>query len=339
VPWALYTLLTALVFHVELRYRLPLYPALLPYAAWTLIRIADCRLQIADWGKTRSKPKTQNLKLALTALTSLVLISLLLLHRPYIGDAWALGWKHLRLWQAGRALDRGDAVGTRALAQAALGWDADSALARVALARAALLDGDQQAALGTLDGAITVLQAHPYAHLLRGAILRTQGDAPAARTELAFEGTSLEDLQDWAWRAFAPVAPAPVVVEIGAGLDLGYVRGFWLPEKGGYRWSGTQSEMLLMAPDETMRIELRLAAGRPAGAPPADVVVLAGGRVVGQIQPGPGWQTYSLPLSAPPGPLVLTLSSNTFRPRDYDRASPDDRALGVMVGRVAILAQ
>jgi len=38
VPWALYTLLTALVFHVELRYRLPLYPVLIPYAAWTLTK-------------------------------------------------------------------------------------------------------------------------------------------------------------------------------------------------------------------------------------------------------------------------------------------------------------
>jgi len=48
VPWALYTLLTAVIFHVELRYRLPFYPVLIPYAAWALTRIADCRLQIAD---------------------------------------------------------------------------------------------------------------------------------------------------------------------------------------------------------------------------------------------------------------------------------------------------
>ena len=36
VPWVLYILLTSMLFHVELRYRLPIYPALLPYAAWTL---------------------------------------------------------------------------------------------------------------------------------------------------------------------------------------------------------------------------------------------------------------------------------------------------------------
>jgi Dolichyl-phosphate-mannose-protein mannosyltransferase len=337
VPWALYTLLTALVFHVELRYRLPLYPALLPYAAWTIKRILDFRLQILDWGKTRSKIKNLKSKIALAALTCMLLIGTLLLHRPYIREAWALGWKHVRLDQAVRALDRGDADGARVAAQAALGWDADSALARVALARAALLDGHQQAALGLLEAAIAALRAHPYAHLLRGVILRAQGDAPAARTELAFEETSREDLQDWAWRAFAPFAPAPAAVEVGGGLDLGFVRGFWLPEQGGFRWSGAQSEVLLTAPDGATRIELRLAAGRPAGDLPTDVVILAGGRMIGQIQPAPGWQTYSLPLAAAPGPLVLTLRSGTFRPRDYDPASPDDRALGVMVSRVAII--
>jgi hypothetical protein len=62
VPWALYTLLTALIFHVELRYRLPLYPVLLPYAAWMLVQIFDYRLQILDL--KRSQPK-----IALSALT------------------------------------------------------------------------------------------------------------------------------------------------------------------------------------------------------------------------------------------------------------------------------
>ena len=100
--------------------------------------------------------------------------------------------------------------------------------------------------------------------------------------------------------------------------------------------SSDLSEVLLAAPGGATRIELRLAAGRPAGAPPAEVAVLAGGRSIGTIQLEPGWQTYSLPLPAPPSPLVVTLSSSTFRPRDYDRASPDDRALGVMVHWVSI---
>ncbi|HEY3231211.1 MAG TPA: glycosyltransferase family 39 protein [Roseiflexaceae bacterium] len=330
VPWALYTLLTALIFHVELRYRLPLYPVLLPYAAWTITRILDFRLQILDLKSTQSK-------IALSALTCLLLIGLMLAHRPYIGETWMLAWKHARLWQAERALASGDARGARSAAQAALVWDGDSALARVALARAALLEGDRRAALDALDAAIAALRAHPYAHLLRGGILREQGDDEEARKELAFESNSLEDLQDWAWRTFAPVARTSAAADVGGGFDLGFVRGFSLPENGAFRWSSAVSQVQLLAPSVAARLDLRLASGRPPGAPPATLIVSADGREIGRIQLTGGWRTYSLPLARPAGPLVLTLSGDTFRPRDYDRTSPDDRALGVMVSRVEII--
>ncbi|MEI6776413.1 MAG: glycosyltransferase family 39 protein [Chloroflexales bacterium] len=41
LPWALYVALTTLIFHVELRYRLPLYPALLPYAGLVLAGVGS----------------------------------------------------------------------------------------------------------------------------------------------------------------------------------------------------------------------------------------------------------------------------------------------------------
>jgi hypothetical protein len=330
VPWALYTVLTALVFHVELRYRLPLYPALVPYAAWTLARIAN-------WATPKSAICNLQSRIVLAALTCVLLVGLTLLHRPYPSEGWMLAWKHARLLQAERALARGDAAGAQTAAQAALGWDAESALARVALARAALLDGHRRRALDSLDAAIAALRAHPHAHLLRGAILRAEGRVEAAREELAFESSSLEDLQSWAWRAFAPVAPTPAALDVGGGLDLGFVQGFSPPEQGAFRWSGAVSEVALAAPSGAAWVELRLAAQRPAGAPPATLVVEAGGRELGRIQPEAGWRTYTLPLDRPPGPLVLTLRGTTFRPRDYDPASPDDRALGVMVGRVAVV--
>jgi Dolichyl-phosphate-mannose-protein mannosyltransferase len=332
VSWALYTLLTALVFHVELRYRLPLYPALLPYAAWTIVRILDLR-------QGQSKIKNQKSKMALASLSCALLVSMMLLHRSYLSESWMLGWKHAQLWQAERALTRGDAVGAQISAQAALDWDGDSALARVALARAVLLEDEQRLAIGWLDAAVVALRAHPHAHLLRGAILRAQGDGRGAREELSFERSSLEDLQGWAWRTFMPVAPAPAAVEVGGGLDLGFVRGFWLPEKDAFRWSGAESEIMLLAPPGATRLELRLAAGRPPGAPPATLVVSADGRELGRIRLQSGWRTYSLPLAHPAGPLVVMLSSDTFRPRDYDRASADDRALGVMVSQIAIRTQ
>jgi hypothetical protein len=322
-------LLTALVFHVELRYRLPLYPVLVPYAAWALVRIAD-------WARAQSKIKSPRSKMALAVLTCAVATSLMLLHRPYLAESWILSWKHARLWQAERSLTRGDAAGARLAAQAALDRDSDSALARVALARAALIATDRSQALGHLDAAIEVLPAHPHAHLLRGAILHAQGQEQPARGELAFESNSLEDLQDWAWRAFTPVVSPTAALDVGGGLDLGFVRGFSMSEDAGFRWSSAESEIMLLVPPGATHLDLRLASGRPAGAPTATLVISVDGRELGRLEPQGGWRSYSLPLSHPAGPLVLTLRSSTFRPRDYDRASPDDRALGVMVSRVAV---
>jgi hypothetical protein len=335
VPWALYTLLTAMLFHVELRYRLPLYPALLPYAAWTLARIFDGAWRRADWRHRKSA-------VAGAALTCLALLALTLLHRPYASEAWMLAGKHWRLRQADRALVLGDAAGVAAAASAALERDPDSVLARVALARAALIGGDEQGALAVLDDAIAALRAHPQAHLLRGAILRGRGDTGAARAELGYEQASLEDLQRWSWDAFAPLAAVPPAVDVGAGLDLGFVRGFWPAEPGGYRWSTSSSEVQLAAPPAGgARLSLELNGGRPDGAPAPQVIVEVAGAEIGRLVALPDWRSYSfdIPAALVGGTrrLVVTLRANTFRPRDLDRASPDNRALGVMVRRVEVV--
>jgi tetratricopeptide (TPR) repeat protein len=334
VPWALYTLLTAAIFHVELRYRLPLYPVLLPYAAWALaggLRPGRLAARRSSW------------RALAAGLTCALLVGLTLLHRPYIGEAWRLGWKHLRLWQASRALAGGDPASARRAANSALAWDPGSALARVALARAELQAGDRQAALAALEAAQEALPAHPYAHLLRGALLRAQREAGPARAELSYETASLEDLQRWAWSAFEPISAPPDALDVGGGLDLGFVRGFFAPEEGGFRWSGAVSEVVLAVPrGGAARLDLRLASGRPAGAPEPAVVVLVDGRELGRVEPGQAWRTYSLPIppdfARPREAVVVTIRSDTARPRDYDRASPDNRALGVMVDRVELVA-
>jgi tetratricopeptide (TPR) repeat protein len=335
VPWLAYILLTSMLFHVELRYRLPIFPALLPYAAWA---IANCKLQIIYWRKLQST-------IISALLTCLIIAGVTLLHRPYAGESWLLARKHVQLWQAQRSLDGGDPAGARAAAAAALAIDPDSALARVALAQAALAQGDRAGALAALDQAIRALPAHPYAHLLRGAILRDQGDLAGARTELlGYEQASLEDLQIWSWQAFAPFAAPPTGVDVGGGLDLGYLRGFWPAGSGDARWSKAEAQLLFSAPQAAaLRLVLRLNGDRPASAAPANVSIRIGDRELGPIEAAPGWHSYSftIPVELIPATrrLTITLRSDTFRPRDFDRASPDNRALGVLVGRAEITAQ
>ncbi|KPV43738.1 hypothetical protein SE17_44290, partial [Kouleothrix aurantiaca] len=78
VPWALYTLFTAMLFHTELRYRLPLYPVLLPYAAWALVRTADWRALRSAW---------RGVRLVGAALTVAALVGITLLHAPYLSES------------------------------------------------------------------------------------------------------------------------------------------------------------------------------------------------------------------------------------------------------------
>ncbi|MDQ2997902.1 MAG: tetratricopeptide repeat protein, partial [Chloroflexota bacterium] len=292
----------------------------------------------ADWRKLQSTSIA-------AALTCLVLAGFTLLHRPYVSESWLLARKHIQLWQAQRALDDGDPAGARAAAESVLVLDPESALARVTLARAALAQGDQAGAAAALDQAITALPAHPYAHLLRGALLRDQGNPAGARAEfIGYEQASLEDLQDWSWQAFAPFVVLPARLDVGGALDLGYLRGFWPAVPNGGRWSKAEAEIVLGVPQTgSARLELKLNGDRPAAAQPARVSIRAGDRELGQLVAAPGWHSYSFAIPAEFIPatrrLIITLRSDTFRPRDFDRTSPDNRALGVLVGRVEITTQ
>ncbi len=328
VPWALYVLLTGLIFHVELRYRLPLYPVLLPFAALVLSE-----------GRTNLAPRRWRV---LALLLPLICLLLTLLHRPYPLLAWQLGWKHWHLAQAEARLAQGDVSGAEAAAQAALVLDERSALARVALARTALRNGDDLAATELLRAAIAAIPAHPHAHLLLGDWLRQQGDLEAARRELSYETGSLEDLQAWSWQRFT--TPPPARLEVGAGLDLGFVQGFHSAEAEGWRWTRDRAQLRLSVPQQPQALQLRLAAGRPTGAPDPQLELFVAGRSLGRLAISNDWRDYRLPLPSDPelwqpgSVIVLELRSTTFVPRDYAPTSPDARALGVMVAQVAIVA-
>ncbi len=327
--WAAYTLLTTLIFHVELRYRLPLYPVLLPFAALALV--GQSPQAAAGPAEARRWPKVLALLLPAACLL------LTLLHRPYPLLAWQLGWKHWHLAQAEGAAARGDAAATREAARAALANDERSVLARVALARADLLVGNESAAETTLREAIGVLRAHPHPHLLLGDMLRQRGDAENARSELAYERNSLEDMQTWSWNRFR--TPPPPALTLGNGLDLGFIQGFHLVQEGEQgRWTTDSARVRLSLPPGATSLALRLASGRPAGATPVPLAVLVNGQPVGNLQVTPKWADYRLPL--PDGltgdVIAIELRSPTFRPRDLNRASPDSRQLGMQVEQISL---
>ncbi len=326
-PWTLYIALSSLIFHVEPRYRLPIYPALIPYAAWLIARLSAWRM-----------PTQRRMPAIMAAgATCAALVAITLMHRPYVSEAWRLAQKHFYLWQASRAFDRGDMDTARTAAGAALHLDERSALARVVLARADLANGDADAALDTLNAALTAIPDHPYAHLLRGAVHRLHGSERAARRDLEYETASLEDLQRWAWDVFRPIAPPQDDLDIGH-LDLGYVRGFHFAEHG-FRWTTDHAEILLAARSGGM-LELRLNGDRLPGASLPEIIVCIDGTEVGRMAVPQGWHTVRLPLppgAADDGQALVSIQSTTYRPRSIDRASPDNRPLGVAIDRARIV--
>jgi len=322
--WAAYVLLTTLIFHVELRYRLPLYPVLLAYtgmvgAAW----FPTMRARLPSWQPT-------------AVLLPLVTMLVTLWHAPYPLLAWQLAGKHVYLAQAERALEAGDLAVTSTAAQRSLTIDERSVLARVALARAALLAGDEQMALGWLDEAIAVLPSHPYPHLLRGDLLRRRGDLNAARAELVgFATASREDLATWLWER--TVTPPPVTLTLGDGLDLGFIRGMHHSMAGeeGWRWTTGWAQARVTASADAQAVALTMRSGRPDRSAVRVWVTVADSDPQ-SFTIGPDWQTISVPLPAQlrSGEVVVAVRSPTFWTRQYDPASPDGRRLGVQVSRV-----
>lgn len=399
--WGGYTLLTAVIFHVELRYRLPLYPVLLPYAAWMMYTLSPrvfCwhtfRLQsplpghavqergaavAGDHPMEASAARVQaaakrtlvsrfTLCTTCFALCALIVL-LMLLHQPYPVLAWQLGRKHVHLAHAEWALAQGDAATAADAAQSALKHDPESTLARVALARAARLQGDEQSAEVWLREAIKVLPAHPYAHLLLGDMLRQEGQMAEARREFAYETASLQDLQAWSRQWFRTGPPS--ALDVGNGLDLGFVQDFHAAESapGGvvnWRWTKGDATVQLALPAKpdlegrapcsasvptigaglhavpSVYLVLRLSSGRTADTPPPGLEVRVDEQLVGHMQLARDWQDYVLPLPMDPmdavgNPLTIRLHSDTFTPRDYDRSSNDGRMLGIMVDRVELI--
>ncbi len=326
--WLVYLLLTAALYHVELRYRLPFLVVLLPYAAAVLARP---RQVWTSWRANLWRPVASGLVL-------LALGGLLLSHSNYPLLSVQIAAKRVALILGESALRQGDWAGAEGAARFALEVYPESAEARVLLARALRAEGRTEEAEAMLRQAIAYRSGHPHPHLLLGDLLRAQGRTEEAVRELAWEPTSLEDLQRWSWEHFT--SPPSPNLDLGSGLELGFILGWHLPEREGevtYRWSDEKVLFRLAVPagNTPLRLFLRLDAGRPTMLPLPEVEVWEDNRLLARFPVENGWHTYSVPLgSDDPGSAVnLLLYAPTFRPHQYDPHLDDNRPLGVKVDR------
>jgi hypothetical protein len=116
-------------------------------------------------------------------------------------------------------------------------------------------------------------------HIIRGEAARKAGNLEDARSYFNARAVQVagEEALDWAWDHLRPEPTSRI--DIGSGLDLGYVRGFYGPETDAqgtiYRWATPRGEIRWFAPNSTSSITLTLALNswRPPNTPPARTVV------------------------------------------------------------------
>jgi hypothetical protein len=143
-----------------------------------------------------------------------------------------------------------------------------------------------------------------------------------------------------------PAAAAPAAtLDVGISDDLHAVRFHAKEQTEGrtFRWTQAQSFVIVNRIAPTARaIALWMNdGGRPAAAPPADVTVLIGERVLGTVRVSGGFQEYEVPIppdvaaAAGTEPVRVTLRTPTWNPLTTLGRS-DNRDLGVMLDRVAV---
>ncbi len=130
-------------------------------------------------------------------------------------------------------------------------------------------------------------------------------------------------------------------VDVGTpAVDLLYnLQGFHSSEReggapgGAFRWTGPRASLTLPAGEA---VTLVVDGTRPPGAPPAEIAVWAGNRLIEQrvLETTPRAIRLDLPETAAAGPVDLEIVSTTFQPQDF--GSSDPRELGVRLFGVRV---
>ena len=322
--WILLWVVMAFVFFAVTRFRLPMVAALMPWAGAALSFIRE-----PGWlARSAARGRARLVGLAVGTLAFLVVAV------PGIEvDDTLLGiarWGEQAPYREAEALLREG--------------DVPSALERYAQANQDIADtryGLAAARLQALDrtGALALLRAEEpegrfEPDIIRGEAARMTGDLEAARALFNTRVVQVagQDAVDWAWDH---LRPQPIGrVELGSGLDLGYIRGFHGPERDAsgrtFRWTGANGAVRGLTGN--LELALLVSGWRPGGAAPATVT--ARGRVnapaAAQIV------VKTLPLADEWSTILVfardevELETNGFVPGGYDT-----RLLGVRTMTVA----
>jgi 4-amino-4-deoxy-L-arabinose transferase-like glycosyltransferase len=318
--WVLYVLATTMLTHGEARYRHFFFPVLISFAALGLTR-----RQPADH-EQQPRPKPLFAYHLLPLAACLLLLFTFVAYYPW---DWALGGA-ARSWQrmAGdRALVRGDLNG------AALAYE--RALAAQATPDTWLALGEVRFRQGNLTQAEVAYRAAwslepPYvaASSTLGDFLRSVGRKDEARVVFAGRYIIEQEVIDWSWRHLdlLPVQR----IEVGDGLDFGYVAGVYAAEQqqGAWaRWTNGAARLRLPpgqgGQGDLTLVQVRLAAPHPQTA--SVTAQICSGDYCQPVTLEPTWRVFSILMPSD------ALHSGIIEVRSPTFAAPDGRRLGVLL--------
>jgi len=341
MAWLGFNLATGPLFFAINRFRLPLLPILFIYAAcavaqagqrwprrgrrWVALAGAATLLlgllpSFAYWGAINAQGDTS------------------VLRNTFLGfQSRMVAWDCER---AEAAIERGDLVAAqryvdRGSAQRISG---NNGLDCFALLQASLDEhrGEYRKALDLLQS----MRSLPERYLLEGKTYRGLGEQERAVGAFVARDLELANPTTWAWEHLDP--PATRRIDLGSGLDWGYIDGFYTREgaaeaPGNFRWSSDHARLRFVGAgaDVPQVLRLRVASPRPDAETPARLSIStaaigSGCRrdqgtcasvVIEDI--GAEWQIAEVPIAAtPPGEdVVVELESTIFVPGAQDLRS------------------
>ena len=324
--WLAFNTVAGAVFFAITRFRLPLMPFIFVLAAHGVFAVPPLLRAAIPNNFWIPRPWYRSVSVAA--------IAIVLVYPSFTLDQFRVGVANA---PDGDRLARGYALLTSGQTDAALAVFTairpDDPFRPTALAAVAHAQGRDDQALAELDDNLDSTGAT----LLRGDILRAQGNLAAAREAFNYRDIRILNPTAEAWAHLDPQPQARL--DVGDGLDLGYLRGFNLDERDAdgttYRWTTDNAELRVAPPanPSAATLRLRLRGYRPIGAI-QPVRISVGGQTIGTVTPTTDWQTYDFPLAgtaATDGWLVVGLATPTFV-----LSYADQRQLGVMVDWVEV---
>jgi hypothetical protein len=340
--WVLLWMAMAFVFFAVTRFRFPVVACLLP---WVPVGAVWLRQRV---GQAIPRAHAAGQLLGLVALIFLLIVG------PTVPlGATATGvtrWFEQAPFRAGEA-DLRAGRPTEALREYA---EANQSLPDTQFGTLAAQIAKDATAPGQLDtlarnpaldlGPTGIYSTRMEPYLLQGQIARLTGDqAQAARL---FTSRPVNDAGpaalDWAVAHLRKTEADAPTIDVGSGLDVGRIEGFYGPVREGettYRWTGPTivSRMGVPVTERWTTLRVRWNGWRPAGWPPATVIVTSTNCGIDvcieqqhtiSVPNDTAWHEADLDLG-PPHIAGLRMTVNTFVP-----GGADPRELGIRIDRI-----